>query len=149
MKLAEALMERKDIIKQMKKTEEEILSMVYTSDKEQISNVSSTIIDSIDFFQTDLCDALERINIAIDKANEGIRKELKELQMYDKLISLYSAIRRELLSDSRVMMYREVPIRYRTITLTEINSLLESAEEERRNIDVKIQAYNWNTEIEW
>lgn len=140
-------MERRDILKKVKNLEEEISSQLFTYDKEEIEIGNTKVLDKITEI-SGLVQALHFLNLDIDEANQKIKSILRDMQKFDKLISMYKGIRKQLLDKDSIMGFRETPQKYSVIEIEEINKEIENAEIIRRKLDKEIQKYNWGKELD-
>jgi len=144
MKLSEALMERKDLIKKVNNIKEEITSNLVTRQGFQLPfDMDSLFVD----YKT-LQRKLETLNLRIDKTNAAhLTDKLNELRILDSIMIFYKQCRKTLLSEHS-SMYREEPIYERNYDITRLNEEIELFEIARRTIDREIQSINWQTELE-
>ena len=143
MKLAEALMERKDIVKKISRVTEEIMALLVTPAFEK---VDSAVIKSKIGTHQDLVEALSALNVQIDKANVVLIDKLNALRTLDSHIGFCKEIRAGLIGEKNRFRYSENEYS-KNIELYFINDLLEAYEKQRRALDREIQGLNWTINI--
>lgn len=149
MKLAEALMERKDVIKAIKKLEEEILNNLIHLDEDKAGAEGKVIQYQLDTEYSNLTEELAGLNLKIEHANKPIIHKIKLMQVIDREISFYNQIRKKILNKfTESFLYREVKELYGAITIETINEFIKEKEQERRALDKQIQEFNWITEVD-
>ncbi len=148
MKIAEGLIERKEIVKKINRLNEEITANLYTEedakpDKENfIQSRMGTIIG--------LSAQLSELNLKISNANAAnLSLELNDLKTLDSLISFHQKWRKSLLSSGVEFMYgsRSEKTYTKNFDIDTMNSLLEDLDTKRRVIDKLLQRRNWEIEI--
>lgn len=146
MKLAEALMQRQDIVKEINKIKEELLSAaVIRSDLELKINIA----DKIEKLK-ELEEKLFNLNVDIDKANkENLLNEINRLRILDSSISFWKELREKVLhAGSDFGWGSRDEIKYKiNLNIDEVNSELDKLEKARREIDRQLQKKNWQIEI--
>jgi len=144
MKLSEALMERKDLIKKINNIKEEITSNLVTRQGFQLPFDMDLLFADYKELQA----MLESLNLRIDKANaDHLTEKLNALRILDSIMIFYKQCRKTLLSEHS-SMYREEPVYERNYDITRLNEEIELFEIERRKLDREIQSINWQTELE-
>lgn len=147
MKLAEALLERKELSKKISRLEEEVSSIIVTTDSDTYSEEAiESKLDEINILNS----KLEALNISINKANAHHQAEnLVGLQQTDRLIAFYQKLRNKLLNprEERGIWAGEGPKYNKNYSLQIINGQLERLEKMRTQIDRKIMKTNWQIEI--
>ena len=144
MKLSEALMERKDLIKKVNNIKEEITSNLVTREGFQLPFDMKSLFTDYKELQT----KLETLNLRIDKTNAAhLTEKLNALRILDSVMIFYKQCRKTLLSEHS-SMYREEPVYERNYDINRLNEEIELFEIERRKLDREIQSINWQTELE-
>lgn len=145
MTLAEALMERRDIIKKINKIKEEIRSNLVTKEDFQLPFDMDKLFDDFMLYQNKLMD----INTRIDKTNvKVINDKLNQIRIFDAIIMFYKECRKDILQDRGSGLYREERRYVRNYDINQINSNIDEYEKIRRELDRSIQKINWKTELE-
>jgi hypothetical protein len=154
MTLAEALMERQDICKNIDRVKEEIQVglFVKSSEENEVKQTNKQSLEDLIDNYLYLTNKLKELNLKIDKANEGIKDKMYQLRNLDSLITFFKMLRTQILDNtnsSRRRSYFDDTIIELDPVLSyyEINTELIELEEERRELDKEIQKYNWNTEV--
>ena len=146
MKIAEALIERKELIKKMNRLNEEITASLVTEVELAPAEgyISSRLADIIS-----ISTKLSLLNGHIATANAAnLSIELNELKTLDALISFHQKWRKALLNTSEGFMYGRGEKTYKTnYDIETMNVLLEKLEEERRAVDKTLQRRNWELDI--
>lgn len=147
MKLAEALLERKDKLKKLERLKEEVSSYVITVESEAVPQ--AWIDDKLEEIRS-VSNEIQSLNVAIDKANaEHQSANLNRIRQLDTLIAFYKQLRSTLLNqDYNSSMWgenREKKIK--NYNHTDISKKLENLEKERKDLDKTIMKVNWNIEI--
>jgi len=150
-KLAEALMKRKDIIKEIKKVEEEVLNNIVHFSAEEANKEGEVVHTKVLSLYSALLKDLEYYNTAIEKTNRPIAHNIKAMQLLDREISFYNQIRKKVINknnDVGMRIYKEPATLYSAITVEDINALIKVKEAKRRSFDKKVQEFNWVTDLE-
>jgi hypothetical protein len=145
MKLAEALLERKEKLKKMERLQEEIKASVVTTDEK----VEAEDIDSLLGTLTNVSNEVEELNIKISKANaEHQAENLAKIQQLDKMISFYKDVRNKILNprDQRAFWGENVSFN-KNYNHKAITSRLEELEKQRTNTDREMTRLNWQIDI--
>lgn len=144
MKLAEALMERKDLVMKINKIKELIKNNVVTRKDFQLP-----IDMRAQFLQYQkLQGELELLNKKIDKTNAlYLTDKLNELRILDSKIAFYKECHATLISNETSWRYGDEVTLQRNYDLNELASWLEQTEVMRRKIDREVQKINWETEL--
>jgi len=146
MKIAEALMERKDLTKKISRIKENILSNLLT--RADLAPKESYVMSLLIKYNKSM-DELEKLNKAIDKANIKIQDELNYIKILDSKIAFYKEAGKKLLEGNSSYMYSEMKAEIiKNYDIDLINNELEKLENERREIEKKILKINWETSIE-
>ncbi len=147
MKIAEGLIERKEIVKKINRLNEEITANLYTEeDAIPNGNFIQSRMDTI----IELSTQLSELNLKISNANAAnLSLELNDLKTLDSLISFHQKWRKSLLSSGVEFMYgsRSEKTYTKNFDIDIMNSLLEDLEAKRRVIDKLLQRRNWEIEI--
>lgn len=151
MKLAEALMERQDLTRDIKRLKEKVNSDMVVEE----SSYASDLTDEQDYnlnIYYQMMNELYNLNVKINKANEGIREKLEKLKILDSEIDFINTLRVMTLNKnerSSFSIYKDSAIRYISVISSDlIEEELKNLEKERRQIDKEVQSYNWTTEID-
>jgi len=144
MKLAEALMARKDLVAKINKIKELIKNNLVTRKDFQLP-----IDMTAQFLQyRELQGELEILNKKIDKTNaQYLTDKLNELRILDSKIAFYKECNTALMSSETSWRYNDDITLQRNYDLNVLNSWLEQCEAMRRKIDREIQKTNWETEL--
>lgn len=143
MKLAEALMERKDLVKKINKAKEEITSNLVTKEGFELPLDMDKLFLQYESDQNNLM----KLNTQIDKTNVILIDRLNRLRILDSKMAFYRECRKSLLEDSSNRFYNENVKMTRNYDLNKANTRLDKLELLRREVDKEIQKINWATEL--
>ena len=147
MKLAEMLMTRKDILKKVKNVEEELEKTLLRY--EEVTDLDQKLyIDKVDEYEILLTD-LHLVNMKIEVANRDIASKIKRQQIISREIGMLNSLRTKTLEKNETRRYLGENIRTvdSCVSVEHLNSLIDSKENLRRELDKEIQRYNWQTEV--
>jgi len=143
MKLAEALMKRKDLQKEISALKSDISSLTIrrkNAPQYDNINVKSKLQEFLSKYEE-----LEKLNVSIAKTNaKYLIEDIEKIKIIDKLIAFYSALKSILLHDGS---YEEVEW-VANLDLEEIDVFLKMLEKQRRDVDRKLQKMNWQIDLE-
>lgn len=146
MKLAEKLMERKDIVKKISRIKEEVTSNLITQ-IEFAPKDDSFIKTRLDELTTQTV-KLQKVNKEINDSNaKYLSDDLNKLQILDTLINFYKNCRKAMLDRDQYTYSRESKFKM-NYDIESINKTLEDFESGRRELDKKIQKMNWEIVVE-
>lgn len=147
MTLQEAFMERNDLRKKITRTQEELDTVLITDVDEPQDYDAKDKLEQIEV----LTDALEILNITIEKANSINIERLHHLRMLDEKIRIYTRIKSKLQrwERKRTIGYSDSTIveTKRNLDFENICEIFDALEKERRTVDKELQKANWQTEI--
>jgi len=146
MKLAEALMKRKDLLREINRIREEISNTAVVREDVAISINLEQKVEKLAEKEKELME----LNIKIDKANkEFLLEEINKIRVLDASISFWKNVRDTVLRAKDQLAWASKEARYRiNLDLDQINNILETLELERRNIDRYLQKQNWQIDID-
>ncbi len=146
MKLQEAFMERNDLKKKITRALSELNTVIITEEEDTPQFDPQKKLDEINTLQTQL----EKLNIAIDYANQINTPTLHRQRYVDAMIAHYTTIRNTLLAWKRkqTLGYGDTVIQMqKNFDLYEITKELEKFETEKRELDRRLQKSNWEVEV--
>lgn len=146
MKLQEAFMERNDLKKKITRALSELNTVIITEEEDTPQFDPQKKLDEINTLQTQL----EKLNIAIDYANQVNIATLHRQRYVDAMIAHYTTIRNALLTWKRkqTLGYGDTVIQMqKNFDLNEITKELEKFETEKRELDRRLQKSNWEVEV--
>lgn len=145
MKLAEALLERKEKLKKMERLQEEIKATVVTTDEKVDQGDIVELLDSL----AKVSDEVQKLNARITKANaEHQAENLAKLQQLDKMISFYKEIRSKILNPREQRAFWGESVSFnKNFDHKTITDSLESLEKERSQTDKELTKKNWQIDI--
>lgn len=146
MKIAEALIQRKELAKKINRLNEEIGAVLVT---EETSSPKKNFISSRLKNITTLSNELAQLNLKINNVNsKNLSEELNELKTLDSLISFHQKWRKILLNSKEDFTYGRGEKVYKTnFSIDTMNTLLEELESERRDVDRLLQRRNWEIDV--
>lgn len=146
MRIAEALIQRKELVKKMNRLNEEISSVLITEEASTPDeNFISSRIEKIITLSNELAELNLKINVANSK---NLANELNELKTLDSLISFHQKWRKALLNPKDEFIYSRGEKTYKAnFSIDKMNTSLEDLEEMRRNVDRFLQRKNWEIDI--
>jgi len=146
MKIAEALIQRKELVKKINRLNEEVAANLITAEEAMPAEnfITSRLVEI-----TTLSEKLSALNFSISEANAAnLAKELNELKTLDSLVSIHQKWRKTLLGPKDEFMYgRQEKVTKVNFNIDTMNVLLEELEEKRRTVDRTLQRRNWEIDV--
>ena len=146
MKIAEALIYRKELVKKINRLNEEITANLVTAEESVPTEgfITSRLAEIASLSVT-----LSKLNFDISAANaKNLAKELNDLKALDALVSIHQKWRKALLGPKDEFMYsRQEKVTKVNFSIDTMNTLLEELEEKRRTVDKVLQRKNWEIDI--
>ena len=145
MKLAEALLERKEKMKKMERLQEEIKATVVTTDEKIDQGDILELLETL----TKVSHEVRELNIKINKANaEHQAENLAKLQQLDKMIAFYKDIRNKILNPREQRAFWGESVSFnKNFDHKTITESLETLEKERSQTDKELTKKNWQIDI--
>ena len=146
MKIAEALIQRKELVKKINRLNEEVAANLITAEEAMPAEnfITSRLVEI-----TTLSEKLSALNFSISEANAAnLAKELNELKTLDSLVSIHQKWRKTLLGPKDEFIYgRQEKVTKVNFSIDTMNVLLEELEEKRRTVDRTLQRRNWEIDV--
>lgn len=143
MVLAEALMARKDLVKKIERIKNLVSnSLVTYKDIPLDVNIKDEMVK-----YHEKMDQLEEMNKKIDEANRVNISALSKLRILDSQLGFYKKLSEGLSNDSRLSFRSVENEMIKNMDIKDVESIIESLEDARREIDKILQKANWTIEI--
>ena len=146
MKIAEALMQRKDLVSTLSRLKEDILSDLITTENRAPTKEYLTLkIET--YLKT--AEQLGELNSKIDIVNSKVLLDkLEEMRILNLKLSFFKELRTKLIeSNDWRFSSADNPI-IKNLSCDEITLNIVDIEKQKRNIDRLVQKINWATELE-
>lgn len=147
MKLAEALIQRKDLIKEISRLREEVLNSLIAREDIKVEPIDiSKKIKLISEKEAEL----HKLNINIDKANsKHLLEDINTLKILDSAISFWKSARDKVLhAEESFSSWGKSDVKYEVrMKLEDINDILTQYEKKRREVDRALQRKNWEIDL--
>jgi len=150
MKLAEALMLRADIQKRIDQLKQRLLRNVKVQEGDRPAENPEALLSELERLLSELRQLIQRIN----KTNSGIRIEgtttLTDALAERDTLALRLEILREVVKAASVTQerYTKSEVRFRSmVNVAELQQQIDDLARQHRELDTRIQALNWQTEL--
>lgn len=149
MKLSEALIIRSDLQKRIEQINSRLIANAKVQEGDKTAEDPIEILAELNQTLNDLCDIIKRINLTNCKVTDG-EKTLTELLAERDVLSMKVRIEQEFLSSARKKIDRysnkEIKI-FSSIDVKQKQTELDKLSRKLRELDVKIQALNWEFDL--
>lgn len=149
MKLAEALILRADAQKRISELKERLLNNIKVQEGEEVPENPQQLMAELETLSAQLMRLIQQINktnAATQLENQSLADALAERDILQLRRGVYVAIVKE--ASERYDRYSRSEVKLiRTVSVAELQKLLDSLSQAHRELDSKIQGLNWETEL--
>lgn len=149
MKLSEALIIRSDLQKKVEQIRSRLISNAKVQEGDKTVENPEEILAELNHTLNDLENIIKKINLTNSKVTEG-KKTLTELLAERDVLSMKVKIEQEFLNAARNKIDRysnkEIKI-FSSVDVKQAQTELDKLSKELRELDVKIQALNWASDL--
>lgn len=149
MKLSEALIIRSDLQKKIEQIRSRLISNAKVQEGDKTVENPEEILAELNHTLNDLENIIKKINLTNSKVTDG-KKTLTELLAERDVLSMKVKIEQEFLNAARNKIDRysnkEIKI-FSSVDVKQAQTELDKLSKELRELDVKIQALNWASDL--
>ena len=149
MKLSEALIIRSDLQKRVEQIRTRLIANAKVQEGDKTVENPIEILAELNQTLKDLCEIIKKINLTNSKVTDG-NKTMTELLADRDVLSMEIKIEQEFLNAARNKIDRysnkEIKI-FSSVDVKEEQNKLDKLSKELRELDVKIQALNWQSDL--
>ena len=149
MKLSEALIIRSDLQKRVEQIRARLVANAKVQEGDKTVENPTEILAELNQTLKDLGDIIKKINLTNSKVTDG-EKTMTELLADRDVLSMKIKIEQEFLTAARNKIDRysnkEIKI-FSSVDVKEEQTKLDKLSKELRELDVKIQALNWQSDL--
>lgn len=149
MKLSEALIIRSDLQKKVEQIRSRLISNAKVQEGDKTVENPEEILAELNHTLNDLENIIKKINLTNSKVTDG-KKTLTELLAERDVLSMKVKIEQEFLNAARNKIDRysnkEIKI-FSSVDVKQAQTELDKLSKELRELDVKIQALNWASDL--
>ena len=149
MKLSEALIIRSDLQKRVQQIKSRLIANAKVQEGDTTVENPAEIMAELNQTLADLCEIIKRINLTNSQVTDG-EKTMTELLADRDTLTTKITIYQEFLATARNKIDRysnkEIKI-FSSVDVKEEQTKLDKLSKELRELDVKIQALNWQSDL--
>lgn len=149
MKLSEALIIRSDLQKRVQQIKSRLIANAKVQEGDTTVENPAEIISELNQTLADLCEIIKRINLTNSQITDG-EKTMTELLADRDALTTKIEIYQDFLSAARNKIDRysnkEIKI-FSSVDIKEEQTKLDKLSKQLRELDVKIQALNWQSDL--
>ena len=149
MKLSEALIIRGDLQKRVQQIKSRLIANAKVQEGDKTIEDPNEIMAELNQTLKDLCEIIKRINLTNSKITDG-EKTMTELLADRDSLTMKINICQEFLETARTKIDRysnkEIKI-FSSVDVKEEQTKLDKLSKELRELDVKIQSLNWQSDL--
>ena len=149
MKLSEALIIRSDLQKRVQQIKARLIANAKIQEGDKTVENPNEILAELDQILGDLCEIIKKINLTNSQISDG-SKTMTELLAERDVLTTKISVCQEFLTNARNKIDRysnkEIKI-FSSVDVKEEQSNLDKLSKELRELDIKIQALNWQSDL--
>ncbi len=149
MKLSEALIIRSDLQKRVEQIKSRLIANAKVQEGDKTAEDPAEILAELKQTLKDLCEIIKKINLTNSQITDG-KKTMTELLAERDVLSMQIKIENDFLTSARNKIDRysnkEIKI-FSSVDVKQKQTELDKLSKKLRELDVKIQALNWQSDL--